>query len=65
MTTGESDAGNKSKLESKASNPSGRFGHDSDMAATVLLLAGPGGTFYNEQFMYPDGGNTLVEPAFK
>jgi hypothetical protein len=26
------------------------------MAATVLFLAGPGGVFYNEQIVYPDGG---------
>lgn len=34
----------------------GRPGHDSDMAATILLLAGRGGLFYNEQILYPDGG---------
>ena len=26
------------------------------MAATILFLAGPGGAFYNEQFLWPDGG---------
>lgn len=26
------------------------------MAATILFLASHGGTFYNEQIMYPDGG---------
>jgi len=26
------------------------------MAATILFLAGPGGLFYNEQTLYPDGG---------
>lgn len=65
MTAGESGKDNKSKLDSEASNPAGRYGHDSDMAATVLFLAGPGGTFYNEQFLYPDGGSTLAQPAFK
>lgn len=33
------------------------------MAATVLFLAGPGGVFYNEQVLFPDGGalpNTYV-----
>lgn len=35
------------------------------MAATVLFLAGPGGVFYNDQIMYPDGGNTIVQPAAK
>jgi hypothetical protein len=28
------------------------------MAATVLFLAGPGGVFYNEQIVYPDGGTS-------
>ncbi|GKU22670.1 unnamed protein product [Fusarium langsethiae] len=35
MTTGKSDEGNKSKIEKKMSNPAGRPGHDTDMAATV------------------------------
>ncbi|KAH0275083.1 hypothetical protein KCU91_g4520, partial [Aureobasidium melanogenum] len=52
------------KLDMKPSNPAGRFGFDSDMAATILFLAGRGGVFYNEQIMYPDGGNTLVQPAY-
>jgi len=29
------------------------------MAATVLFLAGPGGVFYNEQILFPDGGTPL------
>lgn len=45
------------------SKPAGRPGKDTDMAATVLLLAGRGGVFYNEQVLYPDGGNTLTQPA--
>ncbi|GME54681.1 Short-chain dehydrogenase/reductase SDR [Neofusicoccum parvum] len=65
MTTGKSDDKNKSTLTTSASNPSGRFGNDSDMAASILFLAGRGGTFYNEQIMYPDGGNTLIQPAAK
>ncbi|EKG09211.1 Short-chain dehydrogenase/reductase SDR [Macrophomina phaseolina MS6] len=65
MTTGSSDDRNKSQLSSKASNPAGRYGTESDMAATILFLASRGGTFYNEQIMYPDGGNTLVQPAAK
>lgn len=57
MTADESGGDNKSELdESKASTPAGRFGHDSDMGATILFLAGKGGLFYNEQIMYPDGG---------
>jgi NAD(P)-dependent dehydrogenase (short-subunit alcohol dehydrogenase family) len=63
MTTGSSDEDNKSVIESGMSNPAGRPGKDTDMAATVLMLAGPGGVFYNEQVLYPDGGNTLSQPA--
>jgi hypothetical protein len=33
-----------------------RKGMDTDMAATILFLAGKGGVFYNEQILYPDGG---------
>lgn len=56
MTTGESGDDNKSKMDQDMSNPAGRPGNDFDMAATVLFLAGPGGVFYNEQILYPDGG---------
>jgi len=63
MTGGSSGDDNKTKLEMEMSNPAGRTGHDSDMAATILFLAGKGGVFYNEQILYPDGGNTLVQPA--
>ncbi|KAF2011034.1 NAD(P)-binding protein [Aaosphaeria arxii CBS 175.79] len=63
MTTGESGEDNKSAIDKKMSNPAGRPGNDFDMAATVLFLAGPGGVFYNEQILFPDGGNTLVQPA--
>ncbi len=34
----------------------GRFGYDSDMAACLLYLAGPGGVFLNGQIIYLDGG---------
>jgi len=63
MTTGESGKDNKSTIDKKMSNPAGRPGKDTDMAATILMLVGKGGVFYNEQIMYPDGGNTLVQPA--
>lgn len=43
MTTGLSDEDNKSVIKSEMSNPAGRPGKDTDMAATVLFLAGPGG----------------------
>ncbi|KAM0715035.1 hypothetical protein Q7P37_009500 [Cladosporium fusiforme] len=65
MTTGKSDEKNKSELSTQIGNPAGRGGHDSDMAATILLLAGNGGLFYNEQTMFPDGGSTLAQPAAK
>ncbi|KAJ4002539.1 hypothetical protein NW752_012460 [Fusarium irregulare] len=63
MTTGKSDEGNKSEIKKKMSNPAGRPGNDSDMAATILFLVGKGGLFYNGQIVYPDGGNCLVQPA--
>ncbi|KAF2133782.1 NAD(P)-binding protein [Dothidotthia symphoricarpi CBS 119687] len=63
MTAGSSDADNKSNLDMEMSNPAGRPGKDTDMAATVLFLAGPGGVFYNDQVLYPDGGNTLTQPS--
>lgn len=63
MTAGESDADQKSQLDKGSSNPAGRKGEDSDMAATILMLAGKGGVFYNHQIMFPDGGNTLTQPA--
>ncbi|EWY87734.1 hypothetical protein FOYG_09131 [Fusarium oxysporum NRRL 32931] len=63
MTTGESDEGNKSDIDKKMTNPAGRPGHDTDMAATILFLAGKGGLFYNGQIVYPDGGSTLINPA--
>ncbi|KAF1941003.1 short chain dehydrogenase/reductase [Clathrospora elynae] len=63
MTTVSSDENNKSAIEPGMSNPAGRPGKDTDMAATVLTLAGPGGVFYNEQVLYPDGGNSLSQPA--
>ncbi|KAF1989614.1 NAD(P)-binding protein [Aulographum hederae CBS 113979] len=65
MTTDESGSDQKSDINKKLSNPAGRPGTDTDMAATILFLAGPGGLFYNEQIMYPDGGATLVQPAAK
>ena len=56
MTAGKSGEDNKSTLDMKLTNPAGRTGHDSDMAATILFLAGKSGLFYNEQILYPDGG---------
>jgi NAD(P)-dependent dehydrogenase (short-subunit alcohol dehydrogenase family) len=59
MTTGESGEDNKSKIEGGMSNPAGRPGADADMAASILFLAGPGGVFYNEQILFPDGGQYI------
>ena len=56
MTAGASGADNKSALDIKSTNPAGRTGTDTDMAATILFLAGRGGLFYNGQIVYPDGG---------
>jgi len=63
MTGGDSNEHQKTELKSEASNPAGRFGHDTDMGACLLYLAGPAGTFLNGQVIYPDGGNILVNPA--
>ncbi|KAF2790154.1 NAD(P)-binding protein [Melanomma pulvis-pyrius CBS 109.77] len=65
MTTGESGDDNKSVIDKNLSNPAGRPGNDFDMAATVLFLASPGGVFYNEQILCPDGGATLAQPSAK
>lgn len=58
MTVDSSDEVNKSQLNIKSTNPAGRTGQDSDMGATILLLAGKGGLFYNGQIMYPDSGKS-------
>jgi NAD(P)-dependent dehydrogenase (short-subunit alcohol dehydrogenase family) len=63
MTAGESNEHQKGSLDSEASNPARRYGHDTDMGAAILFLAGPSGTFLNGQVIYPDGGNILVSPA--
>ena len=59
MTAGLSGEDQKSKLEMEMSNPARRTGHDSDMAACILFLAGPGGLFLNGQVLYPDGGELI------
>jgi NAD(P)-dependent dehydrogenase (short-subunit alcohol dehydrogenase family) len=63
MTTSKSDDKQKSELSSSLSNPAGRGGSDADMAASILMLVGPGGIFYNNQLLHPDGGQLLVAPA--
>ncbi|KAK4634034.1 Short-chain dehydrogenase/reductase VdtF [Fulvia fulva] len=59
MTTGSSGSDNKSEMDMNSQNPAGRKGHDSDMAATILFLAGRGGVWYNDQILYPDGVERL------
>jgi len=63
MTAGSSGPDQKSTLVRAPSNAAGRAGRESDIGATVLLLASIGGSFYNHQTLFPDGGETLVEPA--
>lgn len=43
----------------------GRPGSDSDMAACILFLSGPGGVFLNSQVLYPDGGTLDSNPFGK
>jgi hypothetical protein len=64
MTAGISGADQKSKLQEMAMpNVSGRPGREEDVAATVLLLAGQGGSFYYNQILHPDGGEMLLQPT--
>lgn len=63
MTTQSSDDKNKSELSSELSNPAGRGGSDSEMAATILYLASPGGLFCNGEVIHPDGGSLLTSPS--
>lgn len=49
MTAGSSGDDNKSELDMRSYNPAGRKGYDTDMAASILFLAGRGGAWYNEQ----------------
>lgn len=56
MTAGGSGPDQKSKLTRAVTNAAGRAGHEIDMAATILFLAGRGGTFYTAQTLFPDGG---------
>jgi hypothetical protein len=52
-------------LSGSSSNPAGRPGHDTDMGACILYLAGPGGVFLNGQIIYPDGGGFSLRVSFK
>ena len=48
------------ELEKELGTPAGRAGADTDMGATILMLAGKGGVFYNGQILYPDGGESSI-----
>lgn len=57
MTAGSSGADGKSDLKEMAMpNVAGRCGREEDIAVTVLMLAGRGGSFYYSQILHPDGG---------
>jgi 3-oxoacyl-[acyl-carrier protein] reductase len=43
----------------EASLPAGRLGVPEDIAATALLLAGPGGNFYVGACLSPNGGDVM------
>ncbi|PHH59772.1 hypothetical protein CDD81_2576 [Ophiocordyceps australis] len=63
MTTGSSGPDQKSTMNRPVNNAAARPGSETDIAATILFLASLGGTFYNNQILFPDGGETLIEPA--
>jgi 3-oxoacyl-[acyl-carrier protein] reductase len=42
-----------------ATIPSGRLGHVDEIAATALLLAGPGGSYYVGATLSPNGGDVM------
>lgn len=59
MTAGGSGPDQKSSLEQMAMpNVADRPGNEVDMAASILLLAGRGGSFYYNQILHPDGGKS-------
>lgn len=39
------------------------FGDEEDMAAAILSLAGPGGKYYNGNFVVTDGGRLGILPS--
>jgi len=41
----------------------GRAGRESDIGATILLLASISGSFYNHQILFPDGGKLSLDRA--
>ncbi|MCS6892170.1 MAG: SDR family oxidoreductase, partial [Rhodovarius sp.] len=43
----------------EASLPIGRLGRPEEVAATALLLAGPGGSFYVGACLSPNGGDVM------
>ena len=65
MTAGGSGPDQKSKLTRAVTNAVGRAGHEIDMAATILFLAGRGGTFYTAQTLLPDGGTSCLKAKWQ
>ncbi len=47
------------KAAMEAGLPAGRLGRPEEIAATALLLAGPGGTFYAGATLSPNGGDVM------
>ena len=47
------------KARIAASLPLGRLGHPEEIAATAMLLAGPGGSFYAGACLSPNGGDVM------
>ncbi|KAI6707980.1 short chain dehydrogenase/reductase [Diplocarpon mali] len=52
---GSSEQYSAGSFPCEASNPAGRYGHETDTGACLLFLAGLGGVFLNGQVIYPDG----------
>lgn len=63
MTSQTAGEGNHRVIDREVNNVAGRSGSATDLASTILLLAGHGGSFYNSQIFYPDGGMTLIDAA--
>lgn len=64
VTTSESDNKQKSELSEGLGNPAGRGGADSEMAATILYLAGPGGLFCNGEVIHPDVSRPYIQQTW-
>lgn len=60
MTGGSSGEDNKTELDMSSSNPAGRKGHDTDMGATILFLAGKGGMLIDQPWFICDPPGTVL-----